>query len=131
METQSAINGFIKNCQERGLSRSSIATYTSHLRHFALAFPDGVPLDWAEIDWFLTKKIRKKDARPQIKKSLQSFYKYLERENIAKSPIPPGKRGRPRKIEPPPQVHGLFDKEMVRGGSFNICVHLFIHTDGG
>lgn len=129
METQPAIQNFIKNCQEKGLAPGTIRAYQSHLRHFALAFPDGLPWEPENIEWFLTKTIRKKDARPQIRKSLQAFYKFLERENIGKSPISPGKRGRPRKLQPPTQVHGLFDKELVRGGSLHISLDITVHHE--
>ena len=88
--TQELITEFLKDCQERGISQHTIYSYHGYLRHFALAFPEGVPWDWPSIEWYLTKKVRKKSAIPTHKKRLQALYSFLERKEYGKSPIPQG-----------------------------------------
>lgn len=98
MTTKELIQEFLKDCQDRRLAPHTISKYNSYLRHLAQAFPDGLPWEWPELEWYLTKVIKKKDQRPHHKKALQAFYAYLERAEYGKSPIPKGQVGRPRKI---------------------------------
>ena len=108
MKTQDAINSFLKHCRERGLSLRTIESCSSHLRHFNLAIPE-LPLEFAPIDRFLTRVIRKKSARYEIRKTLLAFYSFLDKEGIGSNPIPRLKVGRPKKSTFQPQ-------ELGRGG---------------
>lgn len=96
--TQEAVNQFLINCRDRGLAQGTLRKYSAYLKHFVLAFPDGLPWAWPDIERFLTRVIKKKDARPAFKKTLQALYSYLEQQNYGKSPIPPGRVGRPPKV---------------------------------
>lgn len=132
IKSQDLVTEFIADCRERGLHPSSIRRYSAHLKHFVVSFPDGLPWEWDKIEWFLNRVIRKKDARPEVKKSLQALYKYLGRKDYGNNPIPPGKVGRPRKIAPPSD--GLSEDKLGRGGSDNpirVEFHIFIHETGG
>ncbi len=128
---------FLSDCQDRGLARSSTGTYKSHLRHFVDAFNGAVPTTWPPLELFLTKRIRKKDARPRVRKSLQSFYAFIERKYGDRSPIPRGQVGRPRKIGSnvgvEPNYQRFFGDKLVQGGGsepIRIEFHIFIHGPG-
>jgi len=97
METRQAILLFVADCRDRGLSQSTIRGYQSHLKYFELAFPE-LPTEFLAINRFLTRDIRKKSARYNIRKTLLALYKFLERQEISPNPIPKLKIGRPRKI---------------------------------
>lgn len=114
METQTAINLFLNDCRDRGLSQSTIGSRASHLKHFQLTYPE-LPTELAPVDRFLTRVIRGKRGRYNVRKSLLAFYSYLEKQNIAVNPIPPGKVGRPKK-EIVPNSCGLFGDKLGRGG---------------
>ena len=96
MKTQDAINSFLNNCRQRGLAIRTIETRASHLRHFNLATPE-LSFDFVPIDRFLTRVIKKKSARIEIRKTLLAFYTFLEKEGIGSNPIPFLKVGRPKK----------------------------------
>ena len=132
INTQDLVTEFIADCRERGLSPGCIRRYSAHLKHFVLSFPDSLPWEWDKIEWFLNRVIRKKDARPQVRKSLQVLYKYLERKDYGKTPIPPGKVGRPRKMLP--KSDGLSPDKLGRGGSdqpIRVELHIYIHEASG
>ena len=122
MQTQDAIKLFIADCYDRGLAQSTINQRASHLKHFKLAFPE-LPIDSLSIHRFLTRDIKKKSARYEIRKTLLALYGFLERQNISANPIPPGKVGRPKK--------GKSLEKLGRGGSDiipqRIELHIYIH----
>lgn len=124
--TEEAVKQFLVNCRDRGLAVGTISHYSGYLRHFALAFPDGLPWSWVDIERFLNRIIKKKSARPAFKKALQALYSYLEKQGLGKSPIPPGRVGRPPKVRP------TFSEsaKLGRGGSdkpIRIELHIFVH----
>lgn len=125
MKTQEAVNKFLEDCRYRGLAPSTIKGWSSHLRHFVLEFPE-LPLDLGPIDRFLTRVIKKKSARYNIRKTLLAFYKYLEQQNVCQNPIPLMKAGRPKK-----PIKSL--SKLGRGGSdisLRVDLHVFIHGPG-
>lgn len=125
LKTQEAINLFLNNCRQRGLSQGTIETRASHLKHFALAYPE-LPTEYPLIHRFLTRVIKKKSARISIRKTLLAFYSYLQTQNlISTNPIPPGKVGRPKK-----EKRNAFSDKLGRGGSGiinRIELHIYIH----
>jgi len=96
MKTQEAVNKFVEDCRYRGLAETTIKGWSSHLRHFVLEFPE-LPLELGPIDRFLTRVIKKKSARYNIRKTLLAFYKYLEQHQGITNPIPLKSAGRPKK----------------------------------
>lgn len=124
IKTQEAVNKFIEDCRYRGLAASTIEGWTRKLRHFVLEYPE-LPTEFGPIDRFLTRVIKKKSARYDIRKTLLAFYKYLQEHQGITNPIPPGKVGRPKK--PAKNLNKL-----GRGGSdiFRIDLHVFIHGPG-
>lgn len=125
MKTQEAVNKFIEDCRYRGLSASTITSYSGHLKHFVLEFPE-VPQDEGMINRFLTRVIKKKAARYNIRKTLLAFYKYLQEHQGIANPIPLRSAGRPKKT-----IKSL--TKLGGGGSdsnFRVDLHIFIHTPG-
>ena len=129
---QELITNFLADCQNRGLTPSTLRTYSAHLKHFVIAFPDDLPWSWSQIDHFLRKVIDKKEARPRIKRTLQALYSYLERQNYGTSPIPAGKVGRPSKRTN--FNESVAQQKLVRGGSdkpLRVELHIYFHQAGG
>ena len=122
--TPELVAQYLAYCKQKGLSIFTIKGYSAHLGHFARAFPGSPPDNYPEIHKFLNQVIKKKDARPRIRKSLLAFYAYLEREKVGTNPIPRLPMGRPKKIVP------LRAEKVGRGGSDNtlrIELHIFFH----
>lgn len=107
MRTMEAILLYLKNCEERGLSRETLRTGYSFLRQFGAAYPE-LPIDTRVIEEFLAKRGEIPTHRRVMFKRLRNFYSYLERNNGIKSPVPrKGPVGRPRKFlrGPWPEKH--------------------------
>lgn len=122
MKTQDAVNKFLDDCRYRGLAPSTIGSRASHLKHFVLELPE-LSTEWGPIDRFLTRVIKKKSARYNIRRTLLAFYKYLDEQHITQNPIPPLKVGRPNK----PVKN---QTKLGRGGSdisLRVDLHIFIH----
>lgn len=121
VKTQEAVNKFVEDCRYRGLAPSTIETRARQLRHFVLEYPE-LPIYWGPIDRFLTRVIKKKTARHDIRKTLLALYKYLEQQNVCQNPIPFLKVGRPKKPD-------KNQTKLGRGGSdiFRVDLHIFIH----
>ncbi len=123
MNTQELLTGFLKNCEERGLSPETRRTYNSFLRHFVDENPE-LPTDTDTINQFLKKRKETPGHRGDVFKKLQAFYSYLVKAGILqKSPVPPsGPMGRPRKVKSGshnPGVNllpGLSGEKVVQGG---------------
>jgi hypothetical protein len=133
-DSQYYLSSFLIDCQERGLTVSSISSYKSHLRHFVAAFPDAPPRDWPVIEKWL-KRLRKKDAINRVRKSLQAFYAFLERSEWGLSPIPKGQRGRPSKSRSMTNgLSGVNDAQKIaRVGAVSplrIELHVYLHGPG-
>ena len=96
LKTQEAVNKFLEDCRYRGLAQGTIETRGRQLRHFVLEYPE-LPTEFGPIDRFLTRVIKKKSARYDIRKTLLALYKYLQEHQGITNPIPPGKVGRPKK----------------------------------
>lgn len=124
MKTQEAVNKFIEDCRYRGLAQGTIATRGRQLRHFVLEYPE-LPIYWGPIDRFLTKVIKKKTAKHDIRKTLLALYKFLEQQNVCQNPIPPGKVGRPKKPDKNQTKLGMGGSD-----SFRVDLHVFIHGPG-
>ena len=124
MQAQEAIDEFMASCREKGLSRGSTSKYSAYLKHFAVAFPGELPTEWPPLDRFLNKTIKKKSARPTVRKVLQTFYRFLQRQgHITDYPIPKGNVGRPRKAV-------LSAEKLGKGGgadTIRLELHVFIH----
>jgi len=96
VKTQEAVNKFIEDCRYRDLSPHTIKSYAGHLKHFVLEFPE-VPQEEGMINRFLTRVIKKKSARYNIRKTLLALYKYLQEHQGITNPIPLKSAGRPKK----------------------------------
>ena len=97
METKEALTRFLIECEERGLSPTTIRHYHGYLRHFANEYPE-LPTDTRIIELYLKKRKETPAHRGDHFKHLQAFYSYLERIDGIKSPVPAkGPMGRPHK----------------------------------
>ena len=140
MKTKDAIDRFLKNCQERGLSSSTVAGYQHYLRHFAAEYQE-LPVLARPINDYLRKRGETPAHRGEVFKRLQAFYSYLEREDNISSPVPPkGQVGRPRKHfakgqvpQPQPiedEAPATVEQKISGGGApgfIRLNLHIYLH----
>ncbi|GAI62714.1 unnamed protein product, partial [marine sediment metagenome] len=132
MKTQELLTGFLKDCEERGLTPNTRRTYWGFLRHFVDEHPE-LPTDTDTINQFLKKRKETPGRRGPVHKHLQGFYSYLVRAGILeKSPVPAkGPMGRPRKFKPIAAgnpLPGLAGEKVVQGGR-SVSTSMSISTE--
>ena len=138
MKTQEALTGFLKECEERGLSPSTRRKYWSFLRHFVDEHPE-LPTDIPSIEAFLKKRKETPAHRGDMFKCLQAFYAYLDRAGVLETPQMFNRpMGRPRKVKMVINPGSgqllenstLPDEKVVKGGYFSpirIDLHIYLH----
>ena len=137
MNTQEAIDRFLKSCNERGLSPATAQRYYYCLRHLPEEIPE-LPTTTNKIETYLRARGETPSKRGSVFRALQAFFTWLEKQDGTPSPVlPKGPVGRPpRKAQ---LMHTLIDREKEQGDVLNtkslqggsvIEVHLFIHNRG-
>ena len=130
MITQEAVDRFLKSCQDRGLSPSTIQAYNYRLRHLPLEIPE-LPTTTSKIEAYLRARGETPSKRGKVFDVLQGFFTYLEKQDGTPSPVPPkGPMGRPPKKHR--VIHDLLtsDRDEIRpsklrqGGSGSISTSL-------
>ncbi len=100
MQTEKAVTRYLESL--KGLSDGSLKVYTAHLCKFKAAFvelPGGeIPGDQDDIERSLLRASKSKASRIAMRRTIGRMFEYLvAQDEIAESPIPRAKVGRPRK----------------------------------
>ncbi len=98
METQKAVAAYLATLV--GLADSSMRVYAAYLRTFAAAFPT-LPTDRDALERYLEGVAKTQSSRTIVRRTIGRLFAYLvEQGELAESPIPRGKVGRPKKRVP-------------------------------